>query len=353
MPDQDLDLNQQRRNAEKYQRSVAIALLVAFVVGVVIIVLDRHQIAGILERADWRFAVYAVVTTAGVFLVESASYVVVNRVIGIRVDRLYLLLVGAISIAIGNVITVAGVAEHVLRALFLVPRGCRVGDVISASLIHSYIKDFVIWLLVPLGMVMLLLGGTLPPPVAAGTIVLGVASASLLGVVTAALFYAPLRRLLLRVFRWLWRFLGHIVPPLRRADPDADIERFDIAVDRGRKSLGKSPAALIGIVLLIAADWMFTLLTLELSFMALGVTPSLGVLTTSFALGRISGIISLVPGGIGIIGPSTAGAFALLGGVPFAVAVLAVALYRVVSNYIPYLVSFAFYRFLLRQPAKQ
>jgi uncharacterized protein (TIRG00374 family) len=96
------------------------------------------------------------------------------------------------------------------------------------------------------------------------------------------------------------------------------------------------------------ANLVFTLASLWFCFDAIGNPLGLGVLVTGFVIGISAGTLSMVPGGLGVQEASMAGMYALFG-VPFAQAVLASVLFRVVYDFVPFLASLAVYRSLLRQ----
>ena len=79
----------------------------------------------------------------------------------------------------------------------------------------------------------------------------------------------------------------------------------------------------------------------------------LGVLISGFSIGMTAGVLSMVPGGLGVQEGSMAGVYALLG-VPVHQAILAAILFRVLYYFAPYLFSLSLYHRLLRkveQPA--
>jgi glycosyltransferase 2 family protein len=345
---QNFNQEKEKKRSRKYQRAMAIVVVVLFIIGAIIIVLDLGNIHEIAGSARWDFAVYAFAAAVLVFLAQSGSYVLINRAMGIDLKAMYLLIVGVVSIAIGNLVSIVGAAEHVIRALLIVPRGYRAGDVISASVVHSYLKDIVILLLVPIGVIVLYATQTTEENVFMGLIGLGIGSLLLLALITAALFYRPLRSWLLRIFEKIWKLLGKIIRPLRERDVRPELERFEAAVENGKKALRKKPGVFIAVMALVGADWMFTLITLELAFMAFNTFVPAGILMAGFALGKTSGIISFIPGGLGIATLSMAGFYSLMG-ISIDIAALSVVLYRVISHYIPYLVSFLFYPYLLKK----
>jgi len=73
-----------------------------------------------------------------------------------------------------------------------------------------------------------------------------------------------------------------------------------------------------------------------------------GVVVTGFAVGVAAGVMSMVPGGLGVQEGSMAGAYHLLG-VPLEQGVLVSFLFRLVYYMIPFGVSLLFYRNVLRE----
>jgi uncharacterized protein (TIRG00374 family) len=119
-------------------------------------------------------------------------------------------------------------------------------------------------------------------------------------------------------------------------------------MSRGLSVVRTRPLLLVLMVALVVTDWTASVAALWFCFDALGDPISLGVLLTGFALGVTAGVLSMVPGGLGVQEGSMAGLYALLG-VPLQKAVLASILFRVVYYLIPYLASLGFYWRLLRQ----
>ena len=75
-----------------------------------------------------------------------------------------------------------------------------------------------------------------------------------------------------------------------------------------------------------------------------------GVVVTGFAVGVAAGVMSMVPGGLGVQEGSMAGAYHLLG-VPLEQGVLVSFLFRLVYYMVPFGVSLLFYRNDLRERA--
>ena len=72
------------------------------------------------------------------------------------------------------------------------------------------------------------------------------------------------------------------------------------------------------------------------------------MVVTGFAVGVAAGVMSMVPGGLGVQEGSMAGAYHLLG-VPLEQGVLVAFLFRLVYYMVPFGVSLLFYRNVLRE----
>ena len=98
-------------------------------------------------------------------------------------------------------------------------------------------------------------------------------------------------------------------------------------------------------------DWFGSIFALYFSIAAFGEPQPFGVVITSFVIGVILGLVSMIPGGLGVQeGTMT---FVLhLFGVPIGQAVLAPILYRAIFFFLPYLVSLVFYRSLMNTQEK-
>lgn len=324
-----------------YNRLIIIAVTALLVTGIVIIVLDRNNIANLIGKANWLYIGIALITTGGSYFCQCYCYVLLNRLFDVNPGFKTLFLVGFASIAIGNVVsTPFGLTEHGIRAMLLVPRGYKFGNVTAASIFHSYIKDAAILILGSGVLFYQVLTEDLPTRVT--RILIGVALlASVLLIIFSLLFLSKrMRRLILRGLSNLWRFFT-------KRDLRKQADDFDRAIELTKTELRKRPK--IGFILLgfMFGDWIFALATLELCFNALGLTTPFTTLTSGYIVGKAAAILSLIPGGIGVQSASTGGIYTLLG-IPFSIAILAAVLFPLVYQYIPFITSFPIFRSLLR-----
>lgn len=84
-------------------------------------------------------------------------------------------------------------------------------------------------------------------------------------------------------------------------------------MSRGVLAIRQRPASLALILLLIAVDWLTSAIALGFCFRALGPPVSPGTLMAGFVIGIMAGVISMIPGGLGVQEGSMAGVFTLLG----------------------------------------
>ena len=236
---------------------------------------------------------------------------------------------------------IGGLAGHSLRLLLMTRRGLATGDVMAPSLFHSYIESLVFFALIPMGLGYLLLTHPLSSGVAlwlsVGTGILGVAFAA----TAVVFFYGPVRSLALWLFGTVWRYVA-------RRNIGPSLNDFEATLRSGLSALRDRPLALGIPVVLVLADRIARVAVVWVCFQALGSEVGLGVTATGFAVGVAAGVMSMVPGGLGVQEGSMAGTYHLLG-VPLEEAVLASVLFRAVYYMAPFAVSLAFYRGVLRR----
>jgi uncharacterized protein (TIRG00374 family) len=110
----------------------------------------------------------------------------------------------------------------------------------------------------------------------------------------------------------------------------------------GFKSLKKSPGMLSSIIGVTVLTWIFWLYVMYLSFSAVNYKINLGSLVVGFTIGQMMGIISMIPGGLGVLEGSMALTYTALH-VPLETVLSAILIYRVSFNIVPFFLSMPFY----------
>jgi uncharacterized protein (TIRG00374 family) len=324
-------------HAGRHHHIIAIAVVVLVLLGVTIVALDWGQVRLVLGQADWRLVFVALVFTTLSYGCLSYSFAVVSRTFGVGLNRRDLFELGFVSYTLNHLVASGGTAGHSLRMLLIKRRGLPVRDVLAASLFHSMLNNLLLFILVPVGVIYLLTNRSLPGDAAIG---IGAAAGVLLlliVVVTAVLVVGTFRAAVLGLAGAAWRKVTH-------RNIDQQLKDLDSALGCGVGASRSRPTILV--FLLVVADWAFSIAALGFCFDALGDPVGPGVLLTGFSIGVVVGLISMVPGGLGVQEGSMAAVYALLG-VPFEQAVLAAILFRAVYYLVPFLISLSLYWRLL------
>ena len=325
-------------------RHVAVRVLAAAVLLLVVFALlaDAREARRLLHEGDWEFLLPALLCTLASYACLAEGYAQINCTFGIPLPRRELAEVGFLSYALSNLVSMGGLAGYSLRLFLLRRRGVRAGDVLGAAVMHSMLNQLAIFLLLPAGLFELLVRHPLgrertAEVAAAGGLSLGVLAALLL-----FLFHGGVRRRVVEA----GALLAHRVT--RRPPHDA-FHETDEALARGTATARRRPGPMSLAVVLVIADWGTSLATLGFCFRTFGESLPLGVLLTGFSIGVAAGVVSMVPGGLGVQDGSMVGMFALLG-VPLEHAILASVLFRLVYYVAPFLVSLPLYGRALRRP---
>jgi glycosyltransferase 2 family protein len=324
------------------RQRLVIGIVVALViVGLLVVVLDWREVRKILGQTDWKLVPVALLFAFISYACLSFAFALVNRIFGVLMGWRDLAEVGFVSTLLNHLLSTGGAAGYSVRFLLMGAQGTSIKDILAASFFAFYINSLGMLALLPIGLVYLFARH----PLAKGaTVGVGVGAVLLIGLfilATALLFAGSLRTRLIRG-------LGRAARAVVHRDLGPTLDDFDATMTRGVTALRAHPGLLLLLLGLTVTDWGSSIAALWFCFDALGDPISLGVLLTGFAIGVTAGVLSMVPGGLGVQEGSMAGVYALLG-VPLQKAVLASILFRVVYYLVPYLVSLGFYWRLLRQ----
>ena len=325
------------------RRSKTIILILAafVVVAAILIALKWKEVSQVLTQATWQYTVLAVASCLASDACLSFGYVLVNRAFSIKMSSLELLEIGFVSSTLNNVMALAGAPAHSMRVMLTKHREVDAGEIVAASLFHSFVSNVVILALFIVGLVSLLFGHVVLGSSPATMIFAVIMVVALFVLVTTIMVVRSLRKWVLRMVKTIWKWASH-------RDISAFMNDLDEALSKGLGGFKRHRLLLVGLALVEVADWALSAGGLWFCFAALGKGPSLNVLVAGFSIGISAGNLSMVPGGLGVQEASMAGVFALLG-VSFAHAALAAILFRVANNFIPFFVSLPFYAHLIKR----
>jgi uncharacterized protein (TIRG00374 family) len=329
---------------DRRRRIIVLAVIVVVLVCVLLIVLDWREVSELVGEADWELTFIALLFTAISYFCLSYGFVTVSRVFGIGMAWRELLEIGFVSTALANVTGLVGAAGHSLRLVVMQRREVTSGNILAASIFHSYLYGVAMFSLLPLGLIYLIVSHPLGEGVATGLrFATGMLVLAII-VATAIVFVSRIRSVVLRILNRLWHLFKH-------RNSISFLSDFDTAMTLGAATIRSRPLALALPLGLMVANWVFTVVSLWFCFDAIGNPLGLGVLVTGLAIGISAGALSMVPGGFGVQEASMAGMYVLFG-VSFTQAVLAAVLFRVVSDFIPFVVSLGLYRRVMRRPGQ-
>jgi glycosyltransferase 2 family protein len=316
------------------------AVLLLAVLGLVTIAWDWGQVRQALGQADWRLVPIALLFSALSYACLAYGFVVISRLFGVRISQRLLFEVGFVSFALSHLVASGGVAGYSLRFLLIKKRGLPVKEVVVASLFHSTLNNLLLFALLPIGLVFLLLNHPLPK----GEVIdIGLAAGLLfvlVVLVVLGVFSDSFRARVLGTASRVWS-------SITRREVERRLEDFSLTLAQGVGLIKAHPLALVLPLILVVGDWASVVTALGFCFYALGNPIDPAVLLTGFAVGIAVGLLSMIPGGLGVQEGSMAAVYALLG-VPFGQALLAAILFRAVYYFIPFLFSLGFYWRLMR-----
>ena len=290
-------------------------------------------------KAEWNYLGIAFGFVAVSYLLASISMVVMLRVFGVGLDKFYLLRVGFVSNVLSNLIAIP--ASLALRLLVLGRHGVLPNQTVGSSLLLSYFKNLVFFILIPFSLIYIIFSYPLVFGGVATMVLLIVILIIAIGVSTYIIFNGRVRAFVLRILAHAWRFVTH-------RSIEKSLNDFGDAVTQGIVELNKKRKFGLLLAVLIIGDVAAMIAGLSFCFKALGIPVQLGVLITGFNFGITLTVISFIPGDLGVQEASIAGVLAIFG-VPFSQGVLAAILFRVLYYFVPFIFSLGFYWSLLKE----
>jgi uncharacterized protein (TIRG00374 family) len=325
----------------RQRKIIAVTVVIFVLLAVLIVVLDWKQVHQIIGKAHWQFTLVALLFTIISYFCLSFGYVLVNRVFGIGIGWWKLFKIGILSSTLNNILGFAGAAGHSLRVQLVKGKEIDAGEVLAASIFHSYLNNVMLLLLLAVGLLTLLFSHIVYGGSAIGLwFISGILIVSLV-VSTAIIFIPCFKSGLLHFTKTVWHFFTH-------RDITPFLTDLDHGLTRGLVTLKGRPWELALLLGMMAGVWAFQAVSLWFCFGALGNTPGLGILLSGFGIGLSAGNLSMVPGGLGVQEASMAGIYALLG-ISFTQAALVAILFRIVYDFVPFFISLPFYARIIRK----
>ncbi|MCC6848395.1 MAG: flippase-like domain-containing protein [Deltaproteobacteria bacterium] len=275
--------------------------------------------------------------TLGSYLTMAWSYQGIARAAGYRLPFREMCSITLVANTANYLLATGGLSGFALRMYLFARRGIPAGSAVLISLVQTLLTNLVLLVFVMWGFALLLLSHNLVGRdlIAAGTLL--IAFGIVVVVTCVALLHRRWRRtLLFSATRLLDRLLRRFAP--HRRPRRAKLVRFQHNLNVGLDFLLQRPHDMLAPTAYIVLDWIFTLLVLYTSFVAIGSPIAMSHVIAGFAIGMFFSVASLIPGGLGIMEGSMAAVFVTLG-VQFEQAVVAILIYRAAYYGLPILAS--------------
>ena len=281
------------------------------------------------------------------YVLMTMSYEGIARAAGTPTGFRTMLRITFVSNVVNYIVATGGLSGFALRMYFFRQSGIPVGRAVTISFVQGLITNLTLLVFLVMGFVFLLTHESL------GTAAL-VSAAMLLALFILATAVALLllvhRGVRRRILFWgleASHAIGRRFLPHHRAPRRFRMWRLQINIERGFAFILANWPKMILPVVYIVLDWVVTLGVLWSCFWCVNLNVPFPLVTVGFAIGILFSIVSLAPGGLGIMEGSMTTVFVGLG-TPLEQTVVAVLIFRMAYYAVPFLVSVAFFRTMLR-----
>jgi uncharacterized protein (TIRG00374 family) len=307
----------------------------------VVIFSDMAKVEAAFSRANWWYIASAIILTAASYYLAAYSYYLANFIFGLEIDKKKLIKIGFVTIAFNNLITLGGTIGYSLRVMMLKNEKNKTRHIMAASIFFSYLNFLIIVVFSAISLAYTLAGSKISSGIA-----MAFEAAFLIFILfsillTLIMFNEKFRRTSLG-------FLSGIIKLVSKKDMSENLQNTGLALSEGVIMTKKMPGYAVFLILTTLADWVTCLFILWFCFRAFDITLSPIFIISGFFLSVVAGMISMIPGGLGVQDLSEAGIYSILG-VPFAGAIAVSVVFRVIYYFIPFLGGLVIYHRLISE----
>jgi hypothetical protein len=294
--------------------------------------------------------VLPIVLTLLSYAAMSRSYQQIADAAGVSLGFAEWLRITFVSNTVNYLVTSAGLSGFAVRMFLLSQRGVPSGRCVLISLVQTFLTNFTLLIFVAIGFATLVLKHDLAP-VALGAASFAVAAfVGLLAYAVVLIYHRRLRRrTLLFCADLIHRVLRRVAP--RFTPRRVGLWRFQHNLNEGLEFLFSRKERMVAPAFWITLDWAITLAILWAAFRSVHYPIAPGLVVIGFAVGILLSLVSLVPGGLGVMEGSMTAVFVSLS-VPLEPAIVAVLIFRVSYYVVPLLISFFLFHGVMFQAAR-
>lgn len=326
--------------------AAALTLGVALLVLLVVWADGRELIRTVREIDPWILGVPILLTLLS-YVAMSRSYQGIADAAECRLPFRDWLRITLVSNTANYLVTSAGLSGFAVRMYLLRQQGVVSNRAVLISLVQTFLTNITLLFFIVLGFAAVVLRGTLGRPALVAATVLVLLFAGSLGWAVVLTFHRQLRRRTL----FFVADAGHRI--LRRIGPRwtpgrVRLWRFQHNLNASFEFLFARKGRILAPTGWILIDWVLTLAILWSGFWAIGHPISPQLVVIGFAVGILVSLVSLVPGGLGVMEGTMAVVFVGLG-VPREKAVVAALIFRFAYYVVPLVMSlFLFHGLMMR-----
>lgn len=318
----------------------ALGILLSVGVLAVLIYQAKDSFVKIWQTVQTKYLFLSVLSSVLIYVSMGMSLYEVLRIMGRRIGKSAAIGIALVSTTVNYAVSSLGASGFALRAHLLNRRRVPFGTCVTASIVITVLLYFVLAIIILQGSVLMLFHSSATPVQLLKNFILIVIMCAVCAAVTAFLFndawrYKSIRKL----FRWINKFLFHVFGALI---PKARYDDFMDQLDEGIALIHKKKKKMTWTIVYVCADWLFTILVLFFAFRAVGVHIAAGVLVAGFAIGMVTTLIPILPGGLGAMELAMTAVYAQMG-IDWDAALMATLIYRVVYYVLPGMVSIFIY----------
>lgn len=318
----------------------AVGILLSLGIIGLLIYQAKDSFVKIWREVSTQYLLLSLFSSVLIYVAMGMSLYEVLRIMGRRIGRGAAVGIALVSTTVNYVVSSLGVSGFALRAHLLNRRRVPFGMCVTASIVITVLLYFVLAIIILQGSILMCINNSATTMQLLKNFILIVVMCVVCAAVTAFLFNNEWRsKWVRRIFRLLNKVLYHV---FRALIPKGKFDDFVDQLDEGIDLIHKKKNKLTGAIIYVCADWLFTILVLYFAFRAVGVHITAGVLVAGFAVGMVTTLIPLLPGGLGAMELAMTAVYSQMG-INWDAALMATLIYRVVYYILPGIVSIFIY----------
>ena len=294
----------------------------------------------IWHSVQTKYLFLSVISSVLIYVSMGLSLYEILRIMGRRIGAGAAIGIALVSTTVNYAVSSLGASGFALRAHLLSRRRVPFGTCVTASIVITVLLYFVLAIIILQGSILMLFNSSTTPVQLIKNFGLIVVMCAICVMITAFLFNNEWRYKAVRnTFRLINKVLFHVFKALI---PKGRYDDFMDQLDEGIALIHQKKKKMTRTIIYVCADWLFTILVLFFAFRAVGVHITAGVLVAGFAVGMVTTLIPVLPGGLGAMELAMTAVYAQMG-IEWDAALMATLIYRVVYYVIPGIVSIFIY----------